>query len=69
MRVFMYYMASKLGLRISEVEAWPVAELLEWARYERLKDKKPDQAPDQMLAFAKMMTGRLQAQAKARKRG
>jgi len=69
MRVFMYYMASKLGLRISEVEAWPVAELLEWARYERIKDKKPDQAPDQMLAFAKLMTVRLTAQARSQKRG
>lgn len=65
----MYHMASKLGLRISQVEAWPIAELLEWAEYETIKDRKPDQEPDQMLAFAKMMTGRLQAQAKARKRG
>ena len=69
MRVFMYYMASKLGLRISQVEAWPVAELLEWARYERIKDKTPDQAPDQMLAFAKLMTARLQGQARSAKRG
>ena len=69
MRVFMYYMASKLGLRISEVEAWPVAELLEWARYERIKDKKPDQDPDKMLAFAKLMTARLTAQARSAKRG
>ena len=60
----MYHMASKLGLRISEVEAWPIAELLEWAKYETIKDKKPDQDPDRMLAFAKLMTARLQGQAR-----
>ena len=66
MRVFMYYMASQLGLRISEVEAWPVAELLEWARYERLKHQKPDQDPDRMLAFAHQMTALMKARRKAR---
>ena len=54
----MFYMAALLGVRISEVEAWPMSELREWSDYVRVKDLKPEQSADQMMRAARMISAR-----------
>ena len=54
----MFYMAALLGVRISEVEAWPMSELREWSDYVRVKDLKPEQSAEQMMRAALTITSR-----------
>ena len=49
----MYHVAEIVGCRIGEIEAWPIAELLEWADWEASKRTgKAEQSPDDMLREA-----------------
>ena len=61
----MFVMAGKLGMRISEIEKWPLTELLEWADYEKIRETKLDQSPESMMRQARVIT----SQMKGRSRG
>ena len=61
----MFVMADKLGMRISEIEEWPMSELLEWADYEKIRETKLDQTPESMMRQAQVIT----SQMKGRSRG
>ena len=55
-RQFMFSLAERLGCRMYEIEQWPMAELLEWGDWERLKAEGPVQSPEDMLKVARMIT-------------
>ena len=54
----MFYLAALLGVRIGEIEKWPMSELREWSDYEKVKGLKPEQSAEAMMQAARMISAR-----------
>lgn len=60
----MFQIAGELGVRIGDIERWPMSELLEWAEYEKIRATKPEQTADSMMRNAQFITARMKGKSR-----